>query len=140
MTSRILCFVGSFIRSFNWPATSATFDVTDEVIDVARERNEETPFVGEEGADVTLDLDAKAGSDLGGSADVPATGSPGRGGVADVGRPGGGDAFALLSSSSSPDRSPCENLLFRYDVVVEKRWLKLENEILATGSGASCSE
>ena len=130
--------MGSLMRSFSWPATSATFDVTDEVIDVARERNEETPFVGDEGADVTLDLDAKAGSDLGGSEELPATESPGRGGVADVGRPG--RPFGLVSSSSSPDRSPCEKRLFRYDVVVEKRWLKFENEILTGRSGACCSE
>lgn len=50
-------------------------------MDVARDKNEDTPFVGEDGAEVTLDLEAKAGSDLGGSAC-----SPGRGGVADVGR------------------------------------------------------
>lgn len=106
MTSRILCLPGSFIRSFSWPATSATFDVTEEVIEVARERNEETPFVGEDGADVTFDLDANAGRVFGGSA----AGSPARGGVADVGRP---EPDGESTSSSSPDRSPCENRLFR---------------------------
>lgn len=84
MTSRTRCFAGSLIRSFSWPATSATLEVTEEVIDVALDKNEDTPFVGEDGADVTLDLDANAGSDLGGSAGC----SPGLGGVADVARAG----------------------------------------------------
>ena len=82
-------------------------------MDVARDRKEETPLVGEVGADVTLDLEAKAGKERGGSA--AAAWSPGRGGVADVGRPGGAvplEAAASLSSSS-PDRSPCEKRLFR---------------------------
>lgn len=40
------------MRSLSWPATSATFEVTEEVIEVALEKNVETPFVGEVGAEM----------------------------------------------------------------------------------------
>lgn len=136
--SKIFCFVVSFIRSFNCPATPATLDVTDsrteDVMDVARERNDETDFVGDVGADVILDLDVN-GSDLGGSV-VDEVTFASDAGIADVGLPPLetlGDAVDLMddvildppalvdadgevpgaSSSFSLERSPCENLLLR---------------------------
>lgn len=127
---RIFCFVVSLIRSFNCPATPATLEVTesrtDDVIDVARDRNDETDFVGEVGADVILDFDVN-GSDLGGSV-LDETTFASDTGVADVGLPLAtfdtvdriedvtldailGDALEALtlfdaSSSFSPERSP----------------------------------
>lgn len=145
----IFCLTDSLILSFNCPATPATLDVTDsrteDVIEVARERNDETDFVGDVGADVIFDLDVN-GSDLGGSvvADgVTFASEIVEGGTADVGLPleappGAVDAVVDLmddvildpklavvdaddvdaevsgaSSSFSPVRSPCENLLLR---------------------------
>ena len=160
MMSRIFCLVVSLIRSFSWPATPATFDVTDsrtdEVMEVARERNDDTDFDGEVGADVILDFDVN-GSDLGGSVLDEITFASDTG-VADVGLPAAtfetvdrmedatldvmlaeaaleGSTFPDVSSSFSPERSPWENRLFRKDVVVEKRWLKLVNEILTALPG-----
>lgn len=50
------------MRSLSWPATSATLEVTEEVIEVALEKNVETPFVGDVGAEMFDFEDCFAGS------------------------------------------------------------------------------
>lgn len=118
------------MRELIWLASPPTLLVTEEEIDVARDKNDETLavaggggggacFVGDVGAEVVFFFEPKVkvrgGSEGSRLAAGRAALAPG---VAEVGRaPPSWPSLSRSESSFSPARSPCEKRRFKKDVV-----------------------
>lgn len=144
------------MRELIWLATPATLLVTEDEIEVARDKNEETfaagggggggcvCLVGEVGAEMVFFFEPKV-SVRGGSASRAAAAASraaaarrlgAEPGVAEVGLPGTAPPSSSCRSESSfsPARSPCEKRLFRNEVVEVNLWPKFaKDEMLAAG-------